>query len=267
MGPELLERLKRSGDLGALPAQDLSDMLAACAWRRYSRGQTVVGQEDRSGRVFLIAEGTVRVSYYTDDGDEVGFRDMGGGEIFGEIAAIDSGARSASVVAQTDAHLGSLHPETFWRLVRERPAVAELMLRRLARLVRALSQRVVEYTTLTVRNRIHAELLRLARDHMMGDHAYIDPAPLHKVLAARISTHREAVSREITRLTREGILKKSGRALIVRDIAALELLVQKPPHGEDADNSQSDDPSSAMRANANRRRGGGRPAARIETKV
>lgn len=262
MGLELAERLKRSGDLAALPMQDLSDLLAACAWRRYRRGQTIVGQDDNSGRVFLIAEGAVRVSFYTGDGDEVGFRDMKAGEIFGEIAAIDGQLRSASVVAQTDVYLGSLHPDAFWRFVRERPGVAELMLRRLARLVRALSDRIVEFATLTVRNRIHAELLRLARDHMMGDHAYIDPAPAHKLLATRISTHREAVAREFGRLTRAGILKKSGRALIVRDIAALERLV----HGL-IESGEDGTPTTKIGENANRRRGNSRPAVGPETKA
>ena len=39
-------------------------------------------------------------------------------------------------------------------------------MRELTRLVRSLSERVVEFSTLGVKNRIHAELLRLAREHM-----------------------------------------------------------------------------------------------------
>lgn len=234
MGPELVERLRRSSELTTLPTQDLSDIVAACSWHHYRRGQLIVGQEDNSGRVYLIGDGTVRVSFYAEDGTEVGFRDMRTGEIFGEIAAIDGHPRSASVLAMADTLLGSVGAETFWGLLRQRPAVAELVLRRLARLVRALSDRVVEFSTLAVSNRIHAELLRLARDNMMGDHAYIDPAPAHAVLASRVSTHREAVSREFNRLAADGIVKKSGRALIVRDLAALEQLVHKPLGPDDA---------------------------------
>ena len=258
----MLERLKRRGDLAALPVQDLSDLLSACAWRRYRRGQTIVGQEDESRRVFVIAEGTVHVLFNSKRGDGVEFRELRTGEIFGEISAIDKDSRSASVEAQTDVFVGSLHPETFWRFVRERPAVAELMLRRLARLVRALSKRVVEFATLKVRNRIHAELLRLAREHMVGDHAYIDPAPGHKLLAKRIDTHREAVSREITRLKDAGILKKSGRALIVRDVAALERLV----HGL-IETDEGAVTTTRTAESANRRRSGSRPAVGAETKA
>lgn len=227
MESEPVERLRAIEGFAALPASDLADIAAACHWRSHERGELIVGQEDSSTTVYMIARGTVRTAFYAEDGTEVGFRDLRAGQMFGEIAAIDRQPRSASVVATTGCLLASLSADSFRRLLRLHPAFAEIVLRRLAALVRALSDRVVEFSTLAVTNRIHAELLRLARDNMMGDHAYIDPAPRHAVLASRISTRREAVAREIGRLTKEGILKKSGRALVVRDMAALERLVHQ----------------------------------------
>jgi CRP-like cAMP-binding protein len=201
----------------------------------------------------------VRISFYAPDGTEVGFRDMRRGEIFGEIAAIDGQTRSASVVALTDVRLGSLRAEAFRDLLRSHPALAETVMRRLARLVRALSDRVVEFSTLAVSNRIHAELLRLARENMMGDHAYVDPAPGHALLASRVSTHREAVTREIKRLAADGILKKSGRALIIRDLAALETLVHRPLGSAQVGTTRSGDRPSKRAASTGRRRSDSRP--------
>jgi CRP-like cAMP-binding protein len=115
----------------------------------------------------------------------------------------------------------------FWRLIREEPQVAERVLRRLAELVRGLSERVIDLSTLGVQNRIHAELLRLAREAgTTGNAARIDPAPKHADIASRVSTYREQVTRELSALVKAGILERGEHALVIRDLARLERLVE-----------------------------------------
>ena len=96
---------------------------------------------------------------------------------------------------------------------------------------RRLLVRIIEFRTLPVRGRVHAELLRLARidaPHLGHCIATIAPAPTHATIASRIDTHREAVTREFNELARVGLIERKGRAIIVRDVAALAELV----HGE-----------------------------------
>ena len=91
----------------------------------------------------------------------------------------------------------------------------------------ALTERVFEFSALAVNNRIHAELLRLARDHMTAENtAAIQPAPTHAEIASRISTHREAVTRELSRLSRAGIVVRRSGALVVEDVERLDRLMQ-----------------------------------------
>ncbi|MEE8334557.1 MAG: helix-turn-helix domain-containing protein, partial [Alphaproteobacteria bacterium] len=83
-----------------------------------------------------------------------------------------------------------------------------------------------EFSTLAVNNRIHAELLRLAMSAGINDNvSEISPAPTHAEIASRISTHREAVTRELNELAQAGVLEKRNRALVVRDIAWLQDVV------------------------------------------
>jgi hypothetical protein len=71
------------------------------------------------------------------------------------------------------------------------------------------------------------EVLRLATlAGRVGNGARIVPAPTHVEIANRVSTHREAVTRELTRLTRIGIVKRSGDALLVSDVERLTQMVQ-----------------------------------------
>ena len=94
--------------------------------------------------------------------------------------------------------------------------------------VRELTARVYEFSVLAVNNRIQAEILRLARRAACeGGRARIEVPPTHVEIASRTSTHREAVTRELNRLARLGLIKREGKALIVEDILRLEMMVHR----------------------------------------
>ncbi len=206
---------------------DLEMLAKRLRWKQYGADQQIISHLDESTDVFLVIEGTLRVIVYSPAGKEVTFRDIGAGEYFGELAAIDGLPRSATVAALTDSLVASMSAEIFWEILRTYPDVAALVLKRLASSVRALTERVFEFSALAVRNRVHAELLRLARHHMVGDNAaMIQPAPTHADLASRISTHREAVTRELNQLSRDGLVERRAGALAIHNVKQLARMVQ-----------------------------------------
>jgi CRP/FNR family cyclic AMP-dependent transcriptional regulator len=177
--------------------------------------------------VFFITLGEVRVTIYSSAGKAVSFRELAAGEIFGEFPAIDCGPRSASVEARTNCVIASMAGATFRDLLATEQGLAFALLPRLVKTIRALTTRVYEFSTLAVNNRIHAELLRLASlGGKDGKGARIAPAPTHAEIASRVSTHREAVTRELNRLAKEGVIEKRGGTLVVRDINRLSEMVQ-----------------------------------------
>lgn len=113
-------------------------------------------------------------------------------------------------------------------MLSEHPSISNYVLRRLAKLVRLLSDRVIELSTLGVNNRIHAELLRLARaNDPTANCVTIERMPTHIDFAARVSTHREAVSKEFSVLAKSSVIRKEkGRRLTVLDMRRLEKMVQ-----------------------------------------
>jgi len=60
-----------------------------------------------------------------------------------------------------------------------------------------------------------------------GKTARIFPAPTHAEIASRISTHREAVTRELNRLSRHGIIECRGHALLIKDVDRLAAMVHE----------------------------------------
>ena len=213
--------------LASLSKESLEALKRRCVWRRHERGEPIVDYLDASDDVFFIASGEVKVTIYAHTGKAVSFSIMGPGEIFGEYPAIDQGPRSASVEARTSCLVASLPAEAFRELLQTEPRVAQALLPQLVRKIRALTARVYEFSTLAVKNRIQAELLRLARlAPRDGKRARIAPAPTHSEIASRVATHREAVTRELNRLARMGLIERASGALVVKDVEGLAELVQ-----------------------------------------
>jgi len=218
--------------LEGLAPERLAALARECAWRNYDAEQRIISRDAGDRDMYLIVSGRVRVTTYSAAGRQVTFRDFGAGEHFGEVAAIDGMPRSADVVALESALLASLPRAAFGRLLREEAAVAERLLRDLAALVRRLSERVIDLSTLGVHQRLYAEVLRLAREAgVKGNRARIETAPKHADLASQVSTYREQVTRELSALAKAGVLGKDGRALVVLDVARLEKMVAEVKSG------------------------------------
>lgn len=199
-------------------------ILGIARGRKVDRNQTLVTQNETTHDVFLITRGSVRVTVYSRYGKEISFRDMFGGQSFGELAAIDGNARSASVIALEPSQVATITAQEFLKLLEDHPEVARATMRKLVGFVRSLSQRVYEFS-MPVPNRIFAELLRAARLAMINDTtARIVPAPKHADLAARINTHREAVSRTMSDLQRRRIIQRGRGELLVLDVPTLTRL-------------------------------------------
>lgn len=212
--------------LQGLSQERLAVLAAQCNWRRVDPGQVIVARNSPDRDVHFVVSGRVRVTSFSAGGKQVTFRDEEAGEMFGDLAAIDAKPRSADVLALDSVLVASLSPEDFRDLIAAEPLVRERVLQRLAGLVRLLSERVIELSTLGVQNRIHAELLRLARaSGQAGNRIRIDPAPKHADIASQVSTYREQVTREFSALTRQGLLEKDGTGLVLTDVERLDRIV------------------------------------------
>lgn len=222
--PAILSAIEVFRDLSSTDYESLSQLLKA---QNYQPNQQIITLGDHTQDVFFIINGKVRITTYTSGGKEVTFQDLKAGQMFGELSAIDGESRSTNVVALIKSQLAVATPESFFKILRDYPVVNERILRQLTGLIRKLGDRIVEFSALSVKSRIHAEILRLAKNSTIENNtAEIFPAPTHLDIANRISTHREAVSREFSDLTKNGILKRSDGKLIVLDVSQLEILLE-----------------------------------------
>jgi len=94
----------------------------ACAELTVEAGTTLVREGDFGHGAFAILSGTADVVH--DDGV---LRSLGPGDMFGEIAVLSGGRRTASVVATTDMTLITVLNRDLWRIERESPEIADAL--------------------------------------------------------------------------------------------------------------------------------------------
>jgi CRP/FNR family transcriptional regulator, cyclic AMP receptor protein len=220
--------LRRIPVFGAVSEDTLKQIERRAKRLNFAKGQEIISRWADQDDLYILQSGQARVIVFSASGKAVNFRRVDPGDIFGEFAAIDGNRRSATVEAVEPSAALCMSSAMFRELMERDPAFMHAVLAHLVQLLRTMTARIVEFSTLAVKNRIHCELLRMARASTNGTGEYeIDPAPTHSEIAGRISTHREAVSREISYLKQIGILERRGRSFVVKRIEELERMVHE----------------------------------------
>jgi CRP-like cAMP-binding protein len=112
----------------------------------------------------------------------------------------------------------------FREVIHRYPSVCDKILVKLVAVIRALDDRASEHANFDVRERLCAELLRLARTTADG-RVIVSPPPTHAELAARISTGREAVTKLLNALEREGAISRARGAIALTNAERLRRIV------------------------------------------
>lgn len=193
-----------------------------CNVSDYGEHELIVDFEDDSHDVRFIVSGRVRVILRFATGRESILGEFGDGQFFGEQAAIDGMSRSANVTAMVSTRLLSIPGPVFVDIMRDAPEVAIELLKILSARVRELNIRVAERSFLKAKYRLYSEFLRLSRPRAGHEgQRIISPPPVQQELAERIGCSREAVSREMAALDRDGIIDRTRGGVVLMDVDEL----------------------------------------------
>lgn len=214
-----------------LDVEQLNDIGDKCEWLRVARGKEVISQKQQTTDVYFIVEGRVAAKGYSVDGKEVTYAEIAAGQIFGEFSAIDRRPRSAAVEAIYDSYIARMEADQFRQLVIDYPTIGLKLAEMLVRKTRKVTERMFEFSTMAVHQRVCTELLRMAEENTSGDTSLIEPAPSHYQIATRLSTHREAVSKELARLSKLGIVDSGRKKIRVLDMDRLRQLAHSDSYG------------------------------------
>ncbi len=221
--PETAARLSSLPLFAALPRPDLADLASRFAVKAVRRGARIFRQGEPGDALFVVDEGSVKISTLASDGREVILAVIGPGELFGELSLFDRGLRSADATALEDARLLSLSLETFRPYLHSHPDVAIELLSVLAGRIRNTDQALQDALYSDVPGRLAKKLLELAERYgkEADGRVVIDLAVTQDELARMVGSSRESVNKALSSFMSRGSLGQQDRRYVILDAAYL----------------------------------------------
>lgn len=143
---------------------------------------------------------------------------LGPPEIFGELALLDGGLRSASAEALEDTSLLVVTRPTFLEVLRSSPSLTEALLRTLGGLVRRLTEQTADLVFLDLYGRVAKLLVTFAQAHgeTQGDEIVLDLQLTQTDIASMVGGSRQSVNQILRAFERRGYLEMHGRRIVLK---------------------------------------------------
>ncbi|MFZ1919683.1 MAG: Crp/Fnr family transcriptional regulator [Terriglobales bacterium] len=207
-----------------LSETELAFLAQRAVTRKFSAGEIVFSEADACTGMYVVESGHVRIFKTSPGGREQVLSIEGPGGSVAELPVFDGGNYPASVSAVENSTLLFIAKQDFHALCLAHPEVALKVLRVIGARLRKLVGIIEELSFTTVRHRLAAFLVRLARregTRVDGGVAITLPAS-NQELAAQIGTVRELVSRNLSRFQSEELIQIDGRRVVIADLKGLE---------------------------------------------
>lgn len=178
----------------------------------------------------MIRSGLVKITKSVPDGRSALIALRGAGDLVGELAAIDTQARSASVTTLMDSELLVMRGDAFAAACQDHRPLADAVMQVLADRVRELSRQVIELSVGDSMARVCGRLVELVGVEEVGriltadgDHPPIEvPLPVsQEEIGAWTGMSREAVVKALRRLRDLGWVETGRRTVIIYDLRAV----------------------------------------------
>ncbi len=186
---------------------------------RLRRGEVLFHEGDTGDKLYIVAEGKVKLGRTSSDGRENLLAILGPGQMFGELSLFDPGPRSATVTAVTDVAFYSLSHDDLLRWLDGRPDVANGLLAQLAGRLRRANDVVSDLVFSDVPGRVAKALLDLAdrfgRTAEDGIHVHHDLT--QEELAQLVGASRETVNKALADFASRGWLRLEPRSVVLMD--------------------------------------------------
>jgi len=215
--------LKSVSIFSGLNEPELAFLTARVVQRKYAAGELIFGEGEPCSGLYVVESGSVRIFKSSAGGREQVLSIDGPGSSIAELPVFDGGNYPASAQSITASTLLFFSKQDFQLLCIQHPEVALKVLRVVGGRLRRLVGIIEELSFTTVRHRLAALLVRLAKAEGARSGIAEFTLPVNNnELAAQIGTVRELVSRNLSRLQAEGLIEIDGRTIRVPDVKKLE---------------------------------------------
>ncbi len=203
----------------SIPEEQLEKISKCLIEKKYNKDAMIVMEDETGDSLFIIAEGRVKITRYSDEGDEVILTILGEDDFFGEMSLIDGEARSANVVALERTKVYVLTRHDLFNLLEKNPSIAIAMLEEMVTRLRKSDKYIKGLSLNDAETRVGMTLYSLSEQMgtIKSGEVTIEKMPFQQDIANMSGTTRETVSRMLKLLEDKKIIAKQGRKVVIKD--------------------------------------------------
>jgi CRP-like cAMP-binding protein len=201
-----------------LNSEEKTEIAEIASSRSFEKGEMIYRAGDKSGTLFVLHTGRVKLFRLNASGKEQVLRLIGPGEFIGELSLFSSLPLTDNALALEATTMCVLQGERLKELMAKYPSIAFKVLDELSRRLEKAENRIEEISLSPVTKRIAGALLELSE----GKQEVFLPMTKGD-LASQLGMTQETLSRRLTALEKDGLIKLKGqRKIIIKDRAKLE---------------------------------------------
>jgi len=220
---QTLEILRRVPIFNGLTETELQFLAERAVARNYTKGEMLFTEGDPCTGLFVIESGHVRIFKSSPNGREQILAVEGPGSSVAELPLFDGGTYPASTAAMDGARIYFISKQDFHSLCLVHPQVPLKVLKVVGGRLRKLVGIIEELSFTTVRSRLISLLIRLGKAGKKTSAGIEIQLPAsNQELASEIGTVRELVSRNLSRLQAEELIRMNAKTVIIPDLRRLE---------------------------------------------
>lgn len=215
---------------GELSSDEIDTLIHFARTERYPAGEEIYAKGSPGESMMAVLRGTAKMTSVSRDGKEIVLNIMHPGEIFGEIALLDGGARSADAIAMTDCEILILLRRDFMPILKKRADICLILMGILCQRLRQTSEQVEDVLFRHLESRVAKSLLHLAHTTSLQGVSGV-PVELHvsqQQLGSMAGGTRESVNKIEQSWRKEGWIERNKGVIVLRDVDAIERLVVSP---------------------------------------
>ena len=217
------ELLSQTSFFSHLPAEGLDAVNSHFREVHFQAGDWIYHPGDPADRMFVVAAGQVKLLQHGPDGKDVVFQLAAAGDLIGALAAIRTTTYGDGAQAHSDCCLLQIARDDFQALLEQQPGITMKVLEFAGAQLEEAREAISGLSSGSVEQRIARTLLRLAERH--GEQAeeglLIQLSLPQQDLAAMTGTTIETVSRTLSQLRQQGVIRSGRRWIAITDADAL----------------------------------------------
>lgn len=202
-----------------LGAAERETFVASARPRTFRAGEPIFHMGDPGDSMMLVEAGEVRISYPAPDGRAVVMSELKPGAVFGEIALLDGGPRSADATASTACRLLVFERRVLVAMLEASWPLAEAVLKLVCARLRRSDERMADLAFSDLPGRLAKILIARARPAPGGGPPRVSDT--QGALAALAGGSRENVNRWLRKWQKEGLVAIAEGRISILDAEGL----------------------------------------------